>query len=96
MQVVVDAVAMLLSAGAFSPGRGTDKAAEGGDPNSSSSGKGGQTAWALDFLATHLGDGRATEEPDTVMQVQLRLCLQAWVPPARLASHASGQHTPAI
>lgn len=73
-QAVVDAVAALLSAGALSPGQG---AAEGRDTSgdvgaSSSSGGGGQPAWALDFLATHLGDGRATAAPDTVMQVQLR------------------------
>ena len=97
-QAVVDAVAALLSAGAFSPGQG---AAEGGDTSgeagaSSSSGGGGRPAWALDFLARHLGDGRATAAPDTVMQVSLGSIPQAWRP-AALASrlHAPGQHVPA-
>ena len=86
-QAVVDAVAALLSAGAFSPGQG---AAEGGDTSgdagaSSSSGGGGRPAWALDFLARHLGDGRATAAPDTVMQVGARIM------PAGMASCGAGQ-----
>lgn len=61
----MDAVAALLDAGAFEP----PPPASLLDEDAADAGGGGQTAWALDFLATHLGDGRATASPATVMQV---------------------------
>jgi hypothetical protein len=82
IQAVVDAVAALLSAGAFSQEQAVINAAGGSNPPIGS----GQSAWALDFLATHLGDGRATAAPNTVMQVHF-VPLTARHPSAGSASH---------
>lgn len=71
LQAVVDAVAELLHAGAFDEAatRVHDGSDSSADSRGADSGGHGAEAWALDFLAAFLGDGRATAAPGTVMQV---------------------------